>query len=147
MAVNHVVIAKLAKVADAYLKPDIAAKWPEANEKLFHMTAAGKIRSVAGEMKVKKYFDTVLRNEMPSLFLEAGQSDKGGDVKGKRNPWSAEGWSIQKQGAVAKSLGVEKAAQIAKSAGSYIGATKPGATRRMTQSYERGADGRPTRVA
>jgi hypothetical protein len=149
MAVNHVVIAKLVSVAEKMLKPDIvASKYIEQQlEPKFHMTAAGKIRSVAGEMKVRKYFDTVLRNEMPSLFLEAGQADKGGNVKGKNNPWSAEGWSVQKQGAVAKSLGVEKAAAIAKAAGSYIGATAPGKTKRMTQSYERGADGRPTRVA
>lgn len=145
---NHVVIAKLAKVADAYLKPDIAAKWPEANEKLFHMTASGKIRSVAGDLKVKKYFDQVLRAEMPSLFLEVGQADSTGNVKGKNNPWGpGAAWSIQKQGAVVKSLGVEKAAAIAKAAGSFIGATKPGVTKRMTQSYERGGDGRPQRVA
>jgi|ERR1700722_1298900 len=144
---NHVVIAKLAKVADAFLKPDIAKVWPEQNEKLFHMTAAGKIRSNNGDLKVKKYFDTILRNEMPSLFLETGQPNASGDVKGKNNPWSAEGWSVQKQGAVAKSLGVEKAAAIAKAANSYIGATRPGATKRMTQSYQKGADGRPERVA
>ena len=145
MPVNHVVIAKLAQVATAYLKPDIARVWPEQNEKLFHMTPAGKIRSNAGDLKVKKYFDTVLRNEMPSLFLDVVESATK-DVKGKNNPWSAEGWSIQKQGAVAKSLGIEKAAQIAKAAGSFVGATKPGA-KNLTAAYERGADGRPTRVA
>lgn len=144
---SHVIVAKLAKAADKFLKPDVAAKWPEQNENLFRITAAGKIRSVAGDLKVKKYFETVLKNEMPSLFLDVGQADAGGNVKGKNNPWSKEGWSVTRQGDVTKNLGVAKAAAIAASAGSFIGATKPGATKRMTQAYEKGADGRPTRVA
>jgi hypothetical protein len=150
MAVNHVVLAKIVSVAQAMLKPDIvASEYIEKQlEPKFHMTAAGKIRSNAGDLKVKKYFDTVLRAEMPSLFLEAGQADKGGNVKGKNNPWGpGAAWSVTRQGEIMKSLGAEKAAAIAKAAGSFIGATKPGATKRMTQAYEKGADGRPTRVA
>jgi len=42
-----------------------------------------------------------------------------------KNPWSAEGWSITKQGSVVKALGETKAASIAKAAGSFIGATRP----------------------
>jgi hypothetical protein len=54
---------------------------------------------------------------------------KGDDVKlpatfGK-NPWSAEAWNITRQGSVARALGVEKAQQIAKAAGSFLGATRP----------------------
>ncbi|MCG2629725.1 hypothetical protein L6654_24175 [Bradyrhizobium sp. WYCCWR 13023] len=49
-----------------------------------------------------------------------------GDAKAN-NPWSKAAWSITRQGQVVKALGLEKAAGIAKSAGSYIGATKPAA--------------------
>ena len=41
------------------------------------------------------------------------------------NPWSAAGWNVTKQGALIKSLGIEKASQIAAAVGSKIGATKP----------------------
>ena len=41
------------------------------------------------------------------------------------NPWSAAGWNVTRQGQLVKSLGTEKAAQIAAAVGSRIGATKP----------------------
>lgn len=153
---NHLVIAKLVKAAESFLKPDIvASKYIEQQlEPKFHMTAAGKVRSNSGDLKVRKYLDTVLRNEMPSLFLDVGQADAGGNVKGKNNPFSKEGWSVTQQGSLAKALiakhgeqvGREKLDQIAKAAGSRAGATKPGATKRLSQSYRRGDDGRPVRV-
>jgi hypothetical protein len=40
------------------------------------------------------------------------------------NPFSKQGWNITKQGALVKSLGIEKAAAIAKSVGVKIGDTK-----------------------
>jgi hypothetical protein len=43
----------------------------------------------------------------------------------RSNPFSREGWNVTKQGSLIKSLGPEKAAAIARSVGSYIGATKP----------------------
>jgi hypothetical protein len=43
----------------------------------------------------------------------------------RSNPFSREGWNITKQGSLVRSLGPEKAAAIARSVGSYIGATKP----------------------
>ncbi len=44
---------------------------------------------------------------------------------GKNNPWSAEGWSVTRQGAVTRALGVEAAARIARAAGCALGSTKP----------------------
>ena len=43
----------------------------------------------------------------------------------KSNPWSAEGWSLARQGDLVKTLGQEKAAAIAASAGCKIGSTRP----------------------
>lgn len=41
------------------------------------------------------------------------------------NPWSAEGWNVTKQGQYHRQFGEAKAAEAAKSVGSFIGATKP----------------------
>lgn len=43
------------------------------------------------------------------------------------NPWSKAGWNVTKQGALIKSIGLDKAAQIAKAAGCKVGDTKPAA--------------------
>ena len=51
--------------------------------------------------------------------------DDPGLPKGTTNPWAAEYWSVTRQGQIAKALGVEKAAQIARAAGSHVGATRP----------------------
>jgi hypothetical protein len=40
----------------------------------------------------------------------------------KTNPWSRDGWSITRPGQVAKSLGLEEAAALARAAGSFVGA-------------------------
>jgi hypothetical protein len=45
--------------------------------------------------------------------------------KGKDNPWSAENWSITKQGQLVKVMGLDGAARMAKAAGSFVGATRP----------------------
>jgi len=146
MPVNHLVVLKLAKVCDAVMRPDVAKVWPEQHEKDFHLTAAGKVRHNGDDAKPKKFINTVVRNEMPSIFLAVGETDAGGNVKGRNNPWSAAGWSVTRQGDVTKSLGVAKAAQIAAAAGSFVGATKPGTTKRLTQTYEKGPDGGPRRI-
>lgn len=41
------------------------------------------------------------------------------------NPWSAESWSTAKQFSIIRSLGAAKAAELAKAAGSFLGATSP----------------------
>ena len=41
------------------------------------------------------------------------------------NPWSRSGWNVTKQGQLIKAMGTEKAAAIARAAGSRIGATRP----------------------
>lgn len=44
---------------------------------------------------------------------------------GGPNPWSVDGWNLTKQGAFMKQHGRERAEQMAKAAGSSVGATRP----------------------
>jgi hypothetical protein len=46
-------------------------------------------------------------------------------AKDRDNPWTADRWNVTRQGAIVKAMGVEKAAGIARAAGSFIGATRP----------------------
>jgi hypothetical protein len=55
----------------------------------------------------------------------SGKSGSGGTYAGANNPWSKDGWSMTKQGAVIKALGPDKAAEVAAMAGCKIGDTKP----------------------
>jgi hypothetical protein len=41
------------------------------------------------------------------------------------NPWSKEGWNITRQGGIVTSLGMERAASMARAVGCVIGSTKP----------------------
>ena len=54
-----------------------------------------------------------------------GGSGVRGSYGGSNNPWSKDGWNMTKQGALVRSLGEDKASQIAAQAGSKIGDTKP----------------------
>jgi hypothetical protein len=46
-------------------------------------------------------------------------------IRGRNNPWSEEGWNITRQGQLVRDLGEGPATDIAKSASSFLGATKP----------------------
>lgn len=54
----------------------------------------------------------------------AGQGGRGGLVSRADNPWTKEGWNLTKQGQLTKA-NEAKAAELAKSVGSFIGATHP----------------------
>lgn len=59
----------------------------------------------------------------PSQGSGATGSGSGGGFP--QNPWSKDNWNLTKQGEVIRTQGAEKAAQMAKSAGSFVGASKP----------------------
>lgn len=46
-------------------------------------------------------------------------------INGDKNPWSAEHWNVTAQGKIVNDLGMAKGEELAKAAGSFIGATKP----------------------
>lgn len=59
-------------------------------------------------------------------YKTRGKRPSGEHVKkpGRDNPWSAEGWSITRQGQIAKA-NFTLATELAKAAGSFVGATRP----------------------
>lgn len=48
-----------------------------------------------------------------------------GGINGDKNPWSAQHWNLTEQGRVVKEHGMAKAQELAKLAGSSVGATRP----------------------
>ena len=74
----------------------------------------------ANRQTPKKYVRS-LRETRPEIFDALAVAN----VKKSTNPWRAENWNISAQGKIVRQLGLAKAAEIAKSAGVSIGATKP----------------------
>lgn len=62
------------------------------------------------------------KEQRPHWFKDANGA---GGKKGADNPWSAEGWNVTRQGAAVRSMGIDRAQSLARSAGSHIGATRP----------------------
>lgn len=58
-----------------------------------------------------------------------GQGGKNNNGMGK-NPFTLENWNLTDQGQIIKSHGLEKAQEFAKSAGTFVGATKPPETKK-----------------
>lgn len=54
-----------------------------------------------------------------------GAGGGAGGFGGEDNPWSEKGWNLTKQGQIIKEHGLSKAEELAKAAGSFIGATRP----------------------
>lgn len=48
-----------------------------------------------------------------------------GGINGDKNPWSAQHWNLTEQGRIVKEHGMAKAQELAKLAGSSVGATRP----------------------
>jgi hypothetical protein len=63
----------------------------------------------------------------PSQGGGAGGSGGGGG-NFPNNPWSKQHWNLTKQGEAVRTLGEEKAKQMASAVGSHIGAIAPPAT-------------------
>jgi hypothetical protein len=97
------------------------------------VTARGKLVEAIGEDKANEaaktfgltnLHDYVTRGKAPVVGEKA--DDKTNNKPKRDNPWgSGAQWSITKQGALVRALGVEKASEIARAAGSFIGATRP----------------------
>jgi hypothetical protein len=65
----------------------------------------------------------IAKIEADLVALKGGK--KPSDADRPNNPWSAGSWSVTRQGELVRTLGIAKAASIAKAAGSFVGATKP----------------------
>jgi len=129
------------KIADAVTKALLAAKvMPEAHEDA--LLLAGRVFEVRAEDGAVVARDGVgiTPGIDPPAWLSEIQARKphwwppsqGGGAKGGgpgslngANPWSAEHWNVTEQARYARAHGEEKAAALAKVAGSRIGATRP----------------------
>ncbi|SIO24742.1 hypothetical protein SAMN05443247_03123 [Bradyrhizobium erythrophlei] len=71
--------------------------------------------------------DAITAQEVEKYIDRPVQNNGNGPTRkpDKSNPWSAAGWNITAQGALAKRLGADKAASMASSAGCKLGDTKP----------------------
>ncbi len=110
------------------LDPDLIAKAKAGHmtsvSTLFRTLHAGKPKGTEGETRAA--LDKLLAGETPK-----GERDR--DAGGKftpkggngSNPWAAGSWNVTEQGRLVRVLGKDKAAGIAKSAGSFIGAVRP----------------------
>jgi hypothetical protein len=109
------------------LDPDRIAK-----AKAGHMTSVSQLfrtlhngKPKGTEAETRKQLDQILAGETPK-----GDDNRNRDAGGKfaptsNNPWSAANWNVTEQGRLVRVLGEEKAAGIARAAGSHIGATRP----------------------
>jgi hypothetical protein len=81
--------------------------------------------AAARECGLDGMHDWKTKGKVPAA--DDADKDKGKDKSKSPNPWSRQHWNITAQGNLVRAIGIEKAAQIAKAAGSRIGATKPAA--------------------
>jgi hypothetical protein len=96
------------------------------------LTALGALWRAVGERSYQALCES--HSFDPKRPTIAGRAPDGTPEKPKkasRSPWSPEGWSFSEQTRLVRTLGVEKASQIAASAGSFLGATKPN-SKKMT---------------
>lgn len=93
-----------------------------------NITARGQLIREVGQAEADKIAQRYgLRNTAdtrPGKSPEGAPRAKGRD-NAPSNPWSKSGFNVTKQGQIVRALGIEKAAAMARAAGSYIGATRP----------------------
>jgi hypothetical protein len=88
-----------------------------------NFTAKGRVVKAFGDVAAAELF---LKAEAKKQDGDSGKTDDNPhDKDHSENPWAAGAWSLTRQGAIYKS-DPALAQRLAKSAGSFIGATKPG---------------------
>jgi hypothetical protein len=100
-------------------------------ERVFEVSEDGKVVAKEGVGVTPGVTPDVWLSEMQQKRPHWWPASQGAGAKGSgaqgfaNNPWSAAGWNMTKQGQIVREQGMEKAQQMAKSAGSYVGAAKP----------------------
>lgn len=133
--------AKQRKVHDALRSALAAAKvLPEAHEdalvlsdRLFEVTEDGKVVTrdnvgVTPGLDPKAWLIEIQAKKPHWWPANVGGGAKGGNaggIVGGKNPWSAEHWNLTEQGNYMRAHGREKAEQLAKQAGTTVGAPRP----------------------
>ena len=95
-----------------------------------NVTAAAKlIRDIgreAADKLAQQYGKAHALDSKPGVAPQHQQKNGDGKpVDHSKNPWSRAGWNVTRQGAIVKSLGVEKASAMARAVQSHIGAVRP----------------------
>jgi len=82
-----------------------------------NLTALGRLARDVGADKARELVATELKKSVTDNR----------DTKDAHhaNPWSKSGWSLARQGAVVRAMGLERAGGVAASVNSRVGATKP----------------------
>ncbi|WP_426437806.1 hypothetical protein [Bradyrhizobium genosp. P] len=108
--------------------------FPPDTGDLIDRAKAGSLTAVSALYKQlgKQRFEEVMRQHGFSNPYDPRSAPKPGatgkkpfDPERAKNPWSAAGWNITRQGACVRSMGLARAQSIAKSCGCVVGSTKP----------------------
>jgi hypothetical protein len=99
-------------------------------ERMFEVTEDGKVVTrdnvgVTPGLDAKLWLQDMVQRK-PHWWPSSSGGGAGGSGGGgnfDKNPWSKEHWSLTAQGQVVREKGVDKANQMAKAAGSFVGAT------------------------
>jgi hypothetical protein len=110
--------------------------WPDTADNDLEAKAFGQGNvSACGELHKKLGAQGFAERQAAWGVTRLGQRGKApeGSPGSKRdtsnkNPWSAAGWNLTEQGRLIRASGVDRAAALAKSAGSFIGAVRPATT-------------------
>ncbi len=117
--------------------PSVFQKAEKPNGELEMQSAAAACKSLAVQGQMVKAIGVQRLSELMSLVggkvghlsepvaIKDDKPVKGAEYGGSRNPWSAEGWSLKRQGELAKLMPIEKLQQIAAAAGCRVGSTRP----------------------
>jgi hypothetical protein len=95
-----------------------------ASARAGNMTAKSRLFVQVGRDQAK--LDAVLADKSADTGTDtsANASPKEKEAS-KNNPWTAENWSLKRQGEIVRNLGVEAAQRIARHANSHVGAVRP----------------------
>jgi hypothetical protein len=130
---DYLIPAKTVEEQQADIPPELIEKAKDGN-----WTARGQIYNLlfkgkGSEAETQKQLDKLLKGEAPK---DGGDGERKRDASGKfvpegreadaSNPWSKDGWNLTSQGRVLRN-DPARAERLAKSARSFIGATRPAA--------------------
>lgn len=101
-------------------------------ETMFELTTEGKLvtkndAGVTPGLDPKEWTKDMMEKRphwWPASQGGGAGGGRGGNLVGKDNPWSREGWNVTAQGQKVRELGAEKAAELANRVGAKLGDTK-----------------------
>lgn len=118
MKVVSTAIADVEMIASVYLERD---------ETTGNFIVKNGVPGITPGLDVKGFMKEMQKQRPHWWPASQGGGANGGGAGGDSsdNPWSAKNWNLTKQGQVIKTQGLAAAEQMAKSVGSYVGASQP----------------------